>query len=89
MGQVGCHFGVSGLVGTKELVDYQLGLGSYVQLLDAHIFCELESGDECFILRFIVGGSEATVDELLDKATFQLSEDQTDAMPIYVAQSVH
>ena len=30
MGQVGCHLGVSGLVDTKELVEYQLRVESDV-----------------------------------------------------------
>ena len=43
MFQVGCHLKIPSLVGSQELVDNQLGIGTDVELLNPRVFGEVES----------------------------------------------
>ena len=70
MFQVGCHFEISSLIGTKKLVDHQLRVRTDITFFDPHIFGKDESSYECLVFNFILCSTEATTYSLLDEVPF-------------------
>ena len=68
--QVGHHFKISSLVGSKKLVEHQLKGGMDVEVIDPPVFGKDELGYKSLALSFVVSNTEVTAYSLLDEVSF-------------------
>lgn len=72
-----------------ELVDYQLGVATYLHLFDIQAECQVEASSQGLIFCFVVYGLEIKLDGSFERRTLRVGQDYAHSFASKVARPIN